>query len=113
MYTDAVLSEYPCHSAILAARSPLLSNLVSRRLEARVPDQPLEIILDDSVVPHRYARVIMKAMYQVCVGVWCEMQNQIGGPHTDDLVLKSLNCFKPLVIVLIVLANVGFKRQSI
>ena len=62
-----------CHKAILCARSPFFRNLVSRRLVAQVSErqeracsslpQPLKIVLDESVIPQKYARVLVRALY--------------------------------------------------
>ena len=60
--------ELPCHKAILAARSPFFRNLLLRR--ARTCDNfnqalltPTRIVLDESVIPRRYARVLLHALY--------------------------------------------------
>jgi len=61
-----------CHKAILCARSPFFRNLVARRLQAAAaeqPDrgptipQPLRILLDETVIPQKYARVLVRALY--------------------------------------------------
>ena len=61
-----------CHKAILCARSPFFRNLVSRRLVAQTAErqdrgpslpQPLKIVLDESVIPQKYARVLVRALY--------------------------------------------------
>ena len=61
-----------CHKAILCARSPFFRNLVSRRLVAQAAErqdrgpslpQPLKIVLDETVIPQKYARVLVRALY--------------------------------------------------
>ncbi|XP_063707184.1 BTB/POZ domain-containing protein 7 [Culicoides brevitarsis] len=61
--------ELPCHKAILSARSPFFRNMIQRR--ARNVDEhperalhvPTKIVLDESVIPKRYARVLLHAIY--------------------------------------------------
>lgn len=60
--------ELPCHKAILSARSPFFRNMIQRRMRAedhpeRVIHVPTRIILDESVIPKRYARVLLHAIY--------------------------------------------------
>jgi len=62
-----------CHKAILCARSPFFRNLVSRRLQAAAAEkadqrgptlpQPMRIVLDESVIPQKYSRVLVRALY--------------------------------------------------
>ena len=70
------LAQFACHSAVLAARSKLLCNLIERRRRCQEPSADpgssgsatanTEIILDDTVVSHKYADLLLKIMYQVC-----------------------------------------------
>ncbi|KAH8394123.1 hypothetical protein KR215_010229 [Drosophila sulfurigaster] len=74
---DAGTSEYgfrpklelPCHKAILSARSPFFRNLIARRTRnideyiERSTHVPTRIVLDESVIPKRYARVLLQAIY--------------------------------------------------
>lgn len=61
--------EMPCHKAVLAARSLFFRNLILRR--ARIGEEfndsllstPTRIVLDESVIPRRYARVLLHALY--------------------------------------------------
>lgn len=74
--------ELPCHKAILSARSPFFRNLIQRRIRnatsnsggggnngedggtaERVLHVPTRIVLDESVIPKRYARVLLHAIY--------------------------------------------------
>ncbi|KAI5754574.1 hypothetical protein M8J77_009655 [Diaphorina citri] len=74
---DSGCSEYgfrpkldlPCHKAILSARSPFFRNLIQRR--SRLGEEhserafhiPTRIVLDESVIPKRYAKVLLHAIY--------------------------------------------------
>lgn len=63
--------ELPCHKAILSARSPFFRNLIQRRTRngdtsehsERSLHVPTRIVLDESVIPKRYARVLLHAIY--------------------------------------------------
>lgn len=61
--------ELPCHKAILSARSPFFRNLIQRRTRnieeytERALHVPTRIVLDESVIPKRYARVLLHAIY--------------------------------------------------
>lgn len=61
--------ELPCHKAILSARSPFFRNLLQRRSRTgeehteRALHIPTRIVLDESVIPKRYARVLLHAIY--------------------------------------------------
>lgn len=59
--------ELPCHKAILSARSPFFRSMIQRRLRS-IEEQndraiPTKIVLDESVIPKRYARVLLHAIY--------------------------------------------------
>ena len=56
----------------MCARSPFFRNLVARRLGAQVAErpergptlpQPFRIVLDETVIPQKYARVLVRALY--------------------------------------------------
>ncbi|XP_026463303.1 BTB/POZ domain-containing protein 7 isoform X2 [Ctenocephalides felis] len=61
--------ELPCHKAILSARSPFFRNLIQRRTRngedhtERALHVATRIVLDESVIPKRYARVLLHAVY--------------------------------------------------
>ncbi|OXU23670.1 hypothetical protein TSAR_001748, partial [Trichomalopsis sarcophagae] len=61
--------ELPCHKAILSARSPFFRNLIQRRTRSgedhteRALHIPTRIVLDESVIPKRYAHVLLHAVY--------------------------------------------------
>nr|XP_006815499.1 PREDICTED: BTB/POZ domain-containing protein 7-like [Saccoglossus kowalevskii] len=65
----AIYEELFCHKSILAARSPFFRNLLHRRcrsgeeLTERTLQQPTRIVLDESIIPKRYARVLLHAIY--------------------------------------------------
>lgn len=69
--------ELKCHKAILAARSPFFRNLINRRarsgeeLTERTLHTPSRIVLDESVISRRYARVLLNAVYQDTVDLSC------------------------------------------
>ncbi|KAI4892275.1 hypothetical protein NFI96_011999 [Prochilodus magdalenae] len=57
------------HKAVLAARSPFFRNLLQRRIRTgeemteRTLQTPTLIVLDESIIPRKYARVILHCMY--------------------------------------------------
>ena len=69
-------AEYPCHSAVLASRSPFFKNVVLRHQRRfaemaaksdqhiNTANQKIKIVLDESIVPRRFARVILHSMYR-------------------------------------------------
>lgn len=74
------LFEFPCHRAVLAARSPFFMNFINRRaksgeeLTERTLRTPTRIVLDESVIPKRYARVLLSALYQDVVDMKCVLR---------------------------------------
>lgn len=70
--------EFRCHKAILAARSPFFRNLLMRR--ARTGDfteqlLPTRIVLDENVIPRRYAQVLLHALYLDSVELNCILRS--------------------------------------
>ena len=68
--------EIPCHRSILSARSPFFRNLIQRRCRPQAadttpPSSPTRIVLDETVIPRRYARVLMQALYLDTVDMNC------------------------------------------
>ena len=69
--------ELYCHKAILAARSPFFRNLVLRRARSgeefteRALQSPTYIVLDETVIPKQYARVLLHAIYLDTVDLSC------------------------------------------
>ncbi|XP_076319490.1 LOW QUALITY PROTEIN: BTB/POZ domain-containing protein 7-like [Tachypleus tridentatus] len=59
-------NEIPCHKVVLAARSPFFRNVIQRyqkrSTEVKEP-AVMQIVLDDGVVPRRYAKVLLFALY--------------------------------------------------
>ncbi|XP_050313957.1 BTB/POZ domain-containing protein 7 isoform X2 [Anthonomus grandis grandis] len=55
--------ELPCHRAVLAARSPFFRSLLTRRVRSQEERQPTRIVLDEGVIPKRYAKVLLHAVY--------------------------------------------------
>lgn len=59
--------ELPCHKAILSARSPFFRGMIQRRLRSfeEQGDRaiPTRIVLDETVIPKRYAHVLLHAIY--------------------------------------------------
>lgn len=61
--------ELACHKAILSARSPFFRNLLQRRSKSgeehteRALHIPTRIVLDETVIPKRFARVLLHAIY--------------------------------------------------
>ncbi|KAJ8682027.1 hypothetical protein QAD02_017819 [Eretmocerus hayati] len=61
--------ELPCHKAILSARSPFFRNLIQRRTRSgedhteRALHIPTRIVLDETVIPKRFAHVLLHAVY--------------------------------------------------
>lgn len=56
-------AEFPCHRAVLAARSPFFRGVVQRR-SAEAACGRMRVVLDGSVVPLRFARLILWSLYQ-------------------------------------------------
>ncbi|XP_053566098.1 BTB/POZ domain-containing protein 7 [Bombina bombina] len=61
--------ELRAHKAVLSARSPFFRNLLQRRIRTgeeitdRTLRTPTRIILDESIIPKKYAKVILHCMY--------------------------------------------------
>ncbi|XP_067848040.1 BTB/POZ domain-containing protein 7 [Heptranchias perlo] len=68
--SPSCLDEELCgHKAVLSARSPFFRNLLQRRIRTgeeitdRTLQTPTRIILDESIIPKKYAKVILHCMY--------------------------------------------------
>jgi len=76
-------SELRCHRAMLAARSPFFRNLILRRAKSddaaseRVCGSPMYIVLDESVIPRRYARALLTAVYLDTVDTTSIMRSSV------------------------------------
>lgn len=83
--------ELPCHKAILSARSPFFRNLIQRRTRSgedhteRALHIPTRIVLDESVIPKRYARVLLHAVYLDTVDLSLIMRGNGCGNSTGSL----------------------------
>lgn len=76
-------NEIRCHKAILAARSTFFRNLVLRKarsgeeLTVRALHSPSHIILDESIIPRRYAQVLIGAIYLDTVDLSCILRSSV------------------------------------
>ena len=65
-------SEYSCHSSVLASRSVFFKNVVQRHqrrfeeesVTVNTANQKIRIVLDESIIPRRFARIILHSMYR-------------------------------------------------
>ena len=53
-------SDYLCHRTIVAARSPFLARVIAKKSSN---DNVMEIGLDSEIIPARYARILLHAIY--------------------------------------------------
>ena len=97
--------ELPCHKSILSARSPFFRNLIQRRTRSgedqteRALHIPTRIVLDESVIPKRYARVLLHAVYLDIVdlslilrGSGCgNSAGSLGEVFTNLFIFKSIS----------------------
>ncbi|KAI1281929.1 BTB/POZ domain-containing protein 7 [Halotydeus destructor] len=94
-------SDFSCHSSVLSARSPFFKNVIQRH-QRRLADhngqndqpintanQKMRIVLDESIIPRRFARVILHSMYRDSVDLMtvlpacvckCQFYADQGGP---------------------------------
>ncbi|XP_059479874.1 BTB/POZ domain-containing protein 7 isoform X2 [Neocloeon triangulifer] len=100
--------ELPCHKAVLAARSPFFRNLVQRRNrgEELQPERAglnlaTRIVLDESVIPQRFARVLLHAVYLDVVDLGLVHRPLEGGPSAleDAMELYQIGRFLELDIL--------------
>ena len=74
-------NELHCNKAILAARSAFFRNLLLRRARSgeefteRALQAPTRIVLDETVIPRQYARVLLNALYLDVVDLSCIVRN--------------------------------------
>ncbi len=67
--TSSPDEELRAHKGVLSARSPFFRNLLQRRIRSgeeiteRTLQTPTRIILDESIIPKKYARVVLHCMY--------------------------------------------------
>ncbi|XP_069764972.1 BTB/POZ domain-containing protein 7-like isoform X2 [Narcine bancroftii] len=61
--------DFCCHKAILCARSPFFRNLLQKRIRSgeettdRTLQTPARIVLNEAIIPKKYAKVILHCMY--------------------------------------------------
>ncbi|XP_030627490.1 BTB/POZ domain-containing protein 7 [Chanos chanos] len=83
-----VEEELRAHKAVLSARSPFFRNLLQRRIRTgeeiteRTLQTPTRIILDESIIPKKYARVILHCMYTDAVDLSLVLR---GSPSVGSL----------------------------
>ncbi|KAK0161755.1 hypothetical protein PV327_008171 [Microctonus hyperodae] len=83
--------ELPCHKAILSARSTFFRNLIQRRTRSgedhteRALHIPTRIVLDECVIPKRYARVLLHAVYLDTVDLSLILRGSGCGSSTGSL----------------------------
>ncbi|KAJ7990745.1 hypothetical protein DPEC_G00290100 [Dallia pectoralis] len=76
------------HKAVLSARSPFFRNLLQRRIRTgeemteRTLQTPTRIVLDESIIPRKYVRVILHCMYTDVVDLGLVLR---GSPSTGSL----------------------------
>ena len=100
-----------CHKAILCARSPFFRNLVSRRLQAAAQERqdrvgpalppPMRIVLDETVIHQKYARVLVRALYvdSIDFDLVDERSADIGDRVKDAMELYQIGRFLDLDIL--------------
>lgn len=79
--------ELPCHKAILSARSPFFRGMIQRRLRSFEEQNdraiPTRIVLDETVIPKRYARVLLHAIYLDTVDLSLIIRNNTNAPPSS------------------------------
>lgn len=88
-------TEFPCHRAVLAARCPFFRGVVQRRTSSTAAASSaaggdaacgrLRVVLDSAVVPLRYARVLLWALYQDTVDLSTLPCSSAGGSLAEEL----------------------------
>lgn len=87
-------TEFPCHRAVLAARCPFFRGVVQRRISSAAAASSvggdalcgrLRVVLDSAVVPLRYARVLLWALYQDTVDLAALPCASTGGSLAEEL----------------------------
>ncbi|XP_074662377.1 BTB/POZ domain-containing protein 7-like [Tubulanus polymorphus] len=83
--------ELHCHKALLAARSPFFRSLLMRRARAgehiaeHILRTPTRIILDESVIPRKYARVLLNAIYLDTVDLSCILKSSVSACSLSEV----------------------------
>ncbi|KAM6961266.1 LOW QUALITY PROTEIN: BTB/POZ domain-containing protein 7-like [Aplochiton taeniatus] len=85
---DAPDDDLRAHKAVLSARSPFFRNLLQRRTRAgeeaaeRSALTPTRIVLDESIIPRKYIRVVLHCMYTDAVELGLVLR---GSPSAGSL----------------------------
>ncbi|XP_064624213.1 BTB/POZ domain-containing protein 7-like isoform X2 [Lineus longissimus] len=85
--------ELSCHKAILAARSNFFRNLLVRRgmhslgkeCSERANQKCERIVLDETVIPRKYARVLLQAIYLDTVDLSCVIRNSVSTSSLSEV----------------------------
>lgn len=97
--------ELPCHKAILSARSPFFRGMIQRRLRSFEEQNdraiPTRIVLDETVIPKRYARVLLHAIYldSVDLSLIIRSNGGAGSPLEEAMELYQIGRFLELDIL--------------
>lgn len=99
--------ELPCHKAILSARSPFFRGMIQRRLRSFEEQNdraiPTRIVLDETVIPKRYARVLLHAIYLDSVDLSLIIRSNsnggAGSPLEEAMELYQIGRFLELDIL--------------
>ena len=82
-HPDKVSPELLCHRTILAARSGFFRRLIERRVKAdpSLSSSVLDICLDGSIVPAKFGRLLLHAMYHDTLVRTCKKTVQCGSEN--------------------------------
>ena len=82
-HPDKVSPELLCHRTILAARSGFFRRLIERRVKAdpSLSSSVLDICLDGSIVPAKFGRLLLHAMYHDTLVRTCKKTVQRGSKN--------------------------------
>lgn len=115
--------ELPCHKAILSARSPFFRNLIQRRTRSgedhteRALHIPTRIVLDESVIPKRYARVLLHAVYLDTVDLSLIMRGNGCGNSAGSLgeviMLFPIYLFEAAALFINYYLLINFRRDDL
>ncbi|KPM12001.1 BTB/POZ domain-containing protein 7 [Sarcoptes scabiei] len=101
-------TEFSCHQAILSARSPFFRNVIARQLKRHaslkknsVFQQKMKIILDESIIPRRLAKILLHVMYRDSENLLnllqtslCKCRSNSKEPNNQDLVKELMNLYE-------------------
>lgn len=102
---------FSCHQAILAARSPFFRNVILRQqrrnttLKQDSLNQRIKIVLDESIIPRRFARILLHVMYRdaedlmnLVQGCVCKCSAASGMSTTNSSTLTSKDSFQQCLV---------------